>query len=72
MSRLIELHRRITNPLPEDEEDDNRLAIEPSEIRQIHVGKGGYTIITTACGKVAVEEDYEDVVAMKEATGNAF
>lgn len=66
--RLVELHRYITDPLPGDE--DTRLAIDPDDIRQVHVGKGGVTIITTSQGKLAVEEDYDAVVAMKEGAAD--
>lgn len=62
MNRMIELHRHIINPTPDEE--DTRLSICPGEISQVHVGKGGYTIVTTSCGKLAVEESYEEVVAM--------
>lgn len=68
---MIELHRLLTDSLPDDA--DTRVSIAAEDIRQVHVGKGGITIITTPCGKLAVEEAYEDVVAMKErAAKDAF
>jgi len=61
---LIELHRHSPEGrLPDDE---SRVAIELDDIRQVHEGFGGVTIITTPMGKIPVVESYDQVKRLKE------
>ena len=62
---MIELHRKPSDDFFPESEQDNRISIERDDIRQVHVGRGGVTVVTTPTGRIPVEEKYEEVKKIK-------
>ena len=60
---MIELHRQTSDDLFTEDQDD-RIAIDLEDIRQVHVGRGGVTIVTTSTGRIPVQEDYDTAKRM--------
>ena len=48
-------------------ENLSRIAIPRREIRQVHEGKGGVTIITTPTGRIPVAETFNQVMNLVDA-----